>query len=232
MTKKITYMLLLITCLTTFSCSSEDTNPMAENYQLIDFTSDEPYEQQTLVIQVAANRLDKYVHYKNGQFELDYCTPEMVGLSETVFDYMQTLMKRQNEIVHEYEHLPLVDGNKFVYYGETSNIPRLLTRGEGPTGGVTKIEYQVHWYGTVVDIYISNQGLKTAETLYAVASALAAAIPEPTVSKAIGISCDLAVIVCNKLVDEYPNGIIISILYQPLIPGTATDCIPCNFKGQ
>lgn len=52
-------MLLLITCLTTFSCSSEETNPMAENLQLIDFTSDEPYAQQTLVIQVAAITSDR-----------------------------------------------------------------------------------------------------------------------------------------------------------------------------
>lgn len=230
MINKIKIALLSIICLATFSCSSEETNPMAENLQLIDFTSDEPYAQQTLVIQVAAKRLDKYVHYKNGQFELDYCTPEMVGLSETVFDYMQTLMKRQNEIIHEYDHLPLVDGKKFVYYGKKNRVPRLRTRVEGQTGGVTKIEYEIHWYGIVVDIYISNQGLKTAETVQAVANVLSQTIPEPTISKAIAISCGLASIVCNQLIDIYPNGVIISILYQPSLP--ATGCVPCDFKGQ
>lgn len=228
MTKKITYMLLLITCLTTFSCSSEDTNPMAENCQLIDFTSDEPYEQQTLVIQVAANRLDKYVHYKNGQFELDYCTPEMVGLSETVFDYMQTLMKRQNEIVHEYEHLPLVDGNKFVYYGETSNIPRLLTRGEGPTGGVDNIVYQFTAYGIIQKIYISNSTLRAHSNCMDAATTVAAAYPETTITKYIASCCGLISELCDFLANRYPNGIIITYSYTV---GTL-DCVPYTITGQ
>lgn len=59
MINKIKIALLSIICLATFSCSSEETNPMAENLQLIDFTSDEPYAQQTLVIQVAAITSDR-----------------------------------------------------------------------------------------------------------------------------------------------------------------------------
>ena len=57
--------------------------------QFIDFVDDENYDSQTIVIEVAAERLDKYVSFTGERYIMASCTPEEVGLSQRVFEYMQ-----------------------------------------------------------------------------------------------------------------------------------------------
>lgn len=60
--------------------------------QFIDFDEDESYDSQTIVIEVAAERLDKYISFTGERYIMASCTPEEVGLSRRVFEYMQETM--------------------------------------------------------------------------------------------------------------------------------------------
>ena len=59
------------------------------------------------------------------------------------------------------------------------------------------------------------------------AAYIAAIMPDPTVAKAVTAACGLAGLICLDLAHDYPNGVIISILYTPV-----TNCIPYSLTSQ
>ena len=79
------------------SCENIETEFDQEQLQFIDFDSNEPYENQIVVIEIAKDRLNGFVSFVDGQYVMGHCAPEDVGLSKTVFDYMLYLMECQNE---------------------------------------------------------------------------------------------------------------------------------------
>ena len=87
------------------STESEVTSRSSSNEELqfIDFVDDENFDSQTIVIEVAAERLDKYVSFTGERYVMAPCTPQEVGLSQRVFDYMQGCMEKQNERVDTFK---------------------------------------------------------------------------------------------------------------------------------
>lgn len=227
--KNFIFILIGIVFLASYSCSNEESFLTNNDFDFIDFNTDEPYESQTAVIQLAAERLDKYVSYKNGQYIMKSCKPEAIGLSATVYRYMQQLMEYQNKEIVKYKDWDFVDNKTFISYGELEFMPRILSRSEAViTGGVTTAVCTATWHGLYVDVYISNSTLRTSTNLLSAAAAIAASAPDPSATKIVTMACSLSALVCNQLAGDYPNGIVISV-YAPLY---ISGCIPYSLRGQ
>lgn len=122
--------------------------------QFFDFVEDESYDSQTIVIEVASERLDKYVSFTGERYIMASCTPEEVGLSQRVFEYMQGLMERQNANMHKYKDWTLVDGKAFEYSEFEYMPPQIASRSETTEpGGITGCKARQEWEGMYVDIY-------------------------------------------------------------------------------
>ena len=93
-----------------------------EELQFIDFVDGESFNSQILVIKVAAERLDKYVSFTGERYVMAPCTPQEVGLSQRVFDYMQKRMEKQNARVDTFKDRILINGKVFVY-SEIKDMP-------------------------------------------------------------------------------------------------------------
>lgn len=208
------------------SRSSSDTTSM--NWQFIDFVEDESYESQTAVIMIAAERLDKYVSFTGERYIMASCTPEEVGLSQRVFEYMQGLMERQNANIYKYKDWTLVDGKIFEYSEFEYMPPKIASRSETTQpGGITGLTIRSEWYGTVVDVYLSNSILRNAGNSLTVAAVISTAIPNPMAQKVAQAACELASLECYRLANEYPNGVIISVTIVANVV-----CVPYNLGSQ
>lgn len=200
-----------------------------EEYQFIDFIDDESFNSQFAVIEIAKERLDKYVSFNGERYIMTSCTPQEVGLSKRVIEYMQTLMERQNEKIHEFKDWTLVDNKVFVYTELGYTSPKIVSRSEtSQSGGVTKCEVRQEWNGTHVSIYLSQSALTMAGASTGVLELASALIPNPFVRTAIIAACELVDKTCDMLAAYYPNGVIISIL----LPSNGAGCVPYSLKGQ
>ena len=213
------------------STESEVTSRSSSNEELqfIDFVDDENFDSQTIVIEVAAERLDKYVSFTGERYVMAPCTPQEVGLSQRVFDYMQGCMEKQNERVDTFKDWISIDGKSFIYSEIQYLPPRISTRSEtGQPGGVTALKVREDWIGTHVDIYISNDDLQNTILTLGFIEGVAFLIPNPLAKTAVQAICNLAGIGVAALAKNYPNGIIISII----MPKEGSGCAPYSLKGQ
>ncbi len=220
--------LMSIYCLFFTGCSSEVLEISTQQDRL-EFTPNEPFEQQTNVIEEAAKRMDKFVICKEGKFVISSCNHESLGISLEVYNYMLFLMEIQNMKLESTDNLYQTENNSFASYSHLYTFPTLRTGGPETTdGGINDCVVEHRWHATYVYVYISNGTLRNGGYLLAAASSIAAGVPDTTASKAVAATCGLASIACQKLSHDYPNGIIISIY----IVGHIGPCIPYNITGQ
>lgn len=201
-----------------------------EELQILDFVEDESYESQTAVIMIAAERLDKYVSFTGERYIMASCTPEEVGLSQRVFEYMQGLMERQNANIHKCKDWTLVDGKVFEYSEFKYMPPKIASRSETTEpGGITGCRARQEWNGMYVDIYLSNSVLSHSAAYLGLTATILAYVPNPIVKTAVAKACGLAAAGAGVLAVEYPNGIIISIF----LPDTDKEaCVPYRLTSQ
>lgn len=211
------------------ACSSEEEYDLPVDQDYLDLVDDDFYEMQIGIIEKAAERMDKYVHYQNGQYVIASCDPDHLNLSHRLFDYMVTLMKQQNKELEQSDNLYQMSEKSFMRIDSIPlTVPRLKTRRETGGGGVSKAIVEVTWYATYVHIYISNDILRYSTYLSTGAATIAAGCPEPIASKAVLMACGLSSLACNILKDEYPNGLIVSLVY----PLHSAGCIPYSLQSQ
>lgn len=211
------------------ACSSAEEYDLPVDQDYLDLVDDDFYEMQIGIIEKAAERMDKYVHYQNGQYVIVSCDPDHLNLSHRLYDYMVTLMKQQNKELEQSDHLYQMSEKSFMLIDSIPlTVPRLKTRRETEGGGVNNAVVEVTWYATYVHIYISNDTLRYSSYLSGAAATIAAGCPEGTASKAVALSCGLGSLACNILKDEYPNGLIISLVH----PLHAAGCIPYSLQSQ
>ncbi|MBQ8500968.1 MAG: hypothetical protein IJ494_01480 [Bacteroides sp.] len=229
-TKKMMKVLLpmvgIVLFLIAYSCEN-DGNELWSEYQYIDFTPDEPRANQGVVIQIAAERLNDYVTFENDHFIMAPCSPEKLGLSIEVFEYMKMLMKLQNENLSQYEYLVEIDTNLLCTDSESlSDITSVRTRTESatPAGGVDKTESVTSFYGTTYYCYISNKTLARGGYLSS-----AAALALVKMGGVVVTLCGASSVLCQALAVEYPNGIILTVTV-PIDP--VYNCVTYTIKGQ
>lgn len=211
------------------ACSSAEEYDLPVDQDYLDLVDDDFYEMQIGIIEKAAERMDKYVHYQNGQYVIVSCDPDHLNLSHRLYDYMVTLMKQQNKELEQSDNLYQMSEKSFILIDSIPlTIPRLKTRRETGGGGVNTAVVEVTWYATYVHIYISNDTLRHSSYLSGAAATIAAGCPESTASKAVALACGLGSLACNILKDEYPNGIIVSLVH----PLHAAGCIPYSLQSQ
>lgn len=209
------------------SCLVDENIPIKDQVEYLDFDSSITKASQLSVIQEAASRMDKFVKYKEGRFVVDHCSPTQLGLSANVFNYMLQLVDQQNEELSNFSELSQVSPNTFQCNSIIPNI-RLKLKSEEAGGGISTCIVEVSWYATYIYIYISNDSLRYSTYLLGAASAIASQSPEPFVSKTVAAACALASIACTAIRDEYPRGIIISLVKPAIING----CIPYSLSSQ
>ena len=203
-----------------------------EELQFIDFVDDESFDSQILVIKIAAERLDKYVSFTGERYVMAPCTPQKVGLSQRVFDYMQGRMEKQNARIDTFKDHVLIDGKVFVYSEIKYMPPRIASRSETvPSGGITAVKERNEWSGTYLDIYISGTALAEADFSLEIIEWIVSHFPTNTLVKTVvKKACDLAGLGISALSILYPNGFIISILIEE---GEGEgDCVPFELKAQ
>ena len=244
MKKTIMLTFAAIACLCAcISCSGDETlenissiesevtsrSSFNEELQFIDFVDDENFDSQTIVIEVAAERLDKYVSFTGERYVMAPCTPQEVGLSQRVFDYMQGCMEKQNERVDTFKDWISIDGKSFIYSEIQYMPPRISTRSEtGQPGGITAFKVREEWNGTHVDIYLSYSVLSGSAAYSGLAAVILSFVPNPIVQTAVSKACGLIAAGCATLAYEYPNCIIISII----MPKEVSGCAPYSLRGQ
>lgn len=212
------------------STESEVTSRSSSNEELqfIDFVDDENFDSQTIVIEVAAERLDKYVSFTGERYVMAPCTPQEVGLSQRVFDYMQGCMEKQNERVDTFKDWISIDGKSFMHSEIEYIPPRMASRTETEqTGGFTGVKFEDTWYGLYIYIYLSKSTLDDAGDALTLGAIISAKIPDSRVRAAVAVACGLGDLACDRLARNYPNGIKISILYT-----VVTGCIPYSLTSQ
>ena len=142
------------------ACSSAEEYDLPVDQDYLDFVDDDFYEMQIGVIEKAAERMDKYVHYQNGQYVMVSCDPVHLNLSRRLYDYMVTLMKQQNKELDRSDNLYQMSEKSFM---RIDSIPlavtKLKTRSETINGGINNAVVEITWYATYVHIYISNDTL-------------------------------------------------------------------------
>lgn len=222
------FTVLFISCFMLCSCENIETDFEHKQLQLIDFEPNEPFESQIVVIEIAKDRLNGFVSFKDGQYVMEHCVPEDVGLSKTVFDYMVYLMECQNEEIKKYNHLPMIEGKRLVNVGEISSITRSVSRSENSSDGSTYFVVEQNWYGNYIYVYISNSDLRKAGYTTSIAAAALEFFKGTTITAYISAACGLASITCHYWADNYPRGVKISILQLPNPVG----CIPYDVCGQ
>lgn len=211
------------------ACSSAEEYDLPVDQDYLDFVDDDFYEMQIGVIEKAAERMDKYVHYQNGQYVMVSCDPVHLNLSRRLYDYMVTLMKQQNKELDRSDNLYQMSEKSFMCIDSILlAVTKLKTRSETINGGINNAVVEVTWYATYVHIYISNDTLRYSSYLSGAAAAIAAGCPDGTATKAVALACGLGSVACTILKDEYPNGVIVSLIH----PLHSSGCIPYSLQSQ
>lgn len=233
-TRKLLSIIIIILLPTSFvltSCSSNDLEVIGE-YNYLDLNSNEPFDIQTLIIEEAAKRMDKYVVYDKGQFRIASCNNEKVNLSPQLYNYMISRMEKQNIEIKGKNLLYDVDSKMLMpSVGQGYSISRLKTRSETPaSGGVDRTEISHSWHSTYVYVYISNRTLRNYGTLSQAAAAVGGGVSAYgyPLAAIIGAACGLNSILIDDLVMNNPNGIVVSFI----CPGHILGCIPYRISSQ
>lgn len=211
-------------------CSSAEEYDMpVVDQDYLDFVDDDFYEMQIGIIEKAAERMDEYVHYQNGQYIIVSCDADHLKLSHRLYDYMVTLMRQQNEELERSDNLYQMSEKSFMRIDSIPlTVSKLKTRSETGGGGINGAVVEVTWYATYVHIYISSNTLRYSSYLSGAAATIAAGCPDATASKAVALACGLGSLACTILKDEYPNGIIVSLIH----PLHSAGCIPYSLQSQ
>lgn len=229
--KRSTFIFIVVLISTSsifLGCSSDELDVIGQ-YSYLDFSQNKSYETQIETIEEAAKRMDEYVHYRDGKFILTSCDSKKLNISPSVYNYMLSLMDLQNEVLCKTDGLCQVSDKSFVVYSEVNFIVPLKTRSESNSGGINDCIVEYTWHSTYVHVYISNDTLRYTSYVSQAAAISALLAPEPTMAtKAVAAACQLASLACNILRDEYPNGIIISIM----VPAHIGPCIPYGLSSQ
>lgn len=206
----------------------EDTRLLSRSRELdyidIDLSKVSQKDTTTYSLYIEArNRVDQYVELKDGQYVLTINDGEAIKISENLFEQFKQIIANTNANIKE--NIFVETGAKTVQiFNKNASLhtPRMQSnRIETGKGGVTKVV--VHWYG--FDVYISHEDLLSCKTVSGLVGVVAAFCGQAEIVLLAGI-CYLY---ADDWYNRYPSGVILSLVYNPIIPGS---CVPYDVSEQ
>jgi hypothetical protein len=143
-------------------CQKEEINENVEFLDLdISVLSSEVQESDRLIIEAAKDRIEPYVIYENGQYEISIKNGSRIHISDRLFQIFINAIESNNQFIRELESNPEivivqdVKDKKILHIVELKNSIRLKSGSEFPLGS-SGIDWR--WYG--YDLYLTNQAAK------------------------------------------------------------------------
>lgn len=215
-------LLILIVC----SCQSNvDDEQALQNFIAIDMEgkyADELSIEEEKLYYEARSRFNTIVEYKNEQFYLISNNSKDINISPSLFEHFKQIMERSNDY---YSRLSKVQKEKINISLIRITQPKTKTRTEIP--GYGESGFVRTWYG--FDVYLSSSDLQKIGLGASAAGIIAMYIPDPSLSKAISLTCGLGGVVAEWAALNNPNGIIVSFVYPVPAPGA---CLPFNASSR
>jgi len=195
----------------TWSGCNSEVYDVYDTYLSVNTSIDAHAPENLVILREAQLRMDPYVKFNNGKFELKKVNAARLSMSEDLFDQLKSAMKHTNEVLKVYRAVEIKPNVlRIIDPGDQTPLSTLRTRLKGEDYPPNSNGIDLHWYGA--DIYLSHRtlelirGASTTVAGIAVIAGIFGAEPAWLVGGYAGFIAGLADIGATLC----PNGVIVN----------------------